>query len=87
MLKKMDEVEITNGNNFPQNPTISASNNPPTLKRKRNLPGNPGMLIFFFFFSSLYNSLHLLIISIGIFKGNLLFIFYLICVQILKQKL
>ncbi|XP_045825725.1 zinc finger protein NUTCRACKER [Trifolium pratense] len=41
MLKKMDEVEITNGNNFPQNPTTSASNNPPTLKRKRNLPGNP----------------------------------------------
>ncbi|KAK2380801.1 indeterminate(ID)-domain [Trifolium repens] len=37
----MDEVEITNGNNFPQNPTTSASNNPPTLKRKRNLPGNP----------------------------------------------
>jgi hypothetical protein len=47
MLKKMDEVEMTNGNNFPQNPTSSASNNPPTLKRKRNLPGNPGMLIFF----------------------------------------
>lgn len=34
----MDEVEITNVN-FSQ--TTSASNNPPALKRKRNLPGNP----------------------------------------------
>lgn len=38
----MDEIEITNG--FPQN-SQGTSNNPPTLKRKRNLPGNPGMLI------------------------------------------
>ncbi|XP_027348187.1 LOW QUALITY PROTEIN: zinc finger protein NUTCRACKER-like [Abrus precatorius] len=36
----MDEGEITNG--FPPNPTGAASNkNPPVLKRKRNLPGNP----------------------------------------------
>ncbi|XP_061352367.1 zinc finger protein NUTCRACKER-like [Gastrolobium bilobum] len=38
MLEKMDDGEITNV--FPQNPT-GASNNPPLLKRKRNLPGNP----------------------------------------------
>jgi len=48
MLKNMDEVEITNAN-FPQNQTTSGSNNPPALKRKRNLPGNPGMLIFSLF--------------------------------------
>ncbi|KAL5151765.1 Zinc finger protein NUTCRACKER [Glycine soja] len=38
----MDDGEISNA--FPhQNPSTAASNNqPPTLKRKRNLPGNPG---------------------------------------------
>ena len=42
MLEKMDDGEISNA--FPhQNPSTAASNNqPPTLKRKRNLPGNPG---------------------------------------------
>lgn len=64
----MDEVEITNVN-FPQ--TTSASNNPPALKRKRNLPGNPGMLIFSLFLSFITLSSPLyMIISIGIFKGN-----------------
>ncbi|XP_061363638.1 LOW QUALITY PROTEIN: zinc finger protein NUTCRACKER [Gastrolobium bilobum] len=36
----MDDGEISNGNFPPQNPTCG-SNNPPVLKRKRNLPGNP----------------------------------------------
>ncbi|TKY48900.1 Zinc finger protein MAGPIE [Spatholobus suberectus] len=41
MLEKMDDGEISNA--FPhQNPSTGASNNqPPVLKRKRNLPGNP----------------------------------------------
>ncbi|KAK7263700.1 hypothetical protein RJT34_31294 [Clitoria ternatea] len=42
MLKKMDEGEIiTNG--LSQNPTggEASNNDPPILKRKRNLPGNP----------------------------------------------
>jgi len=47
MLEKMDDGEISNV--FPhQNPSIAASNNhdqPPILKRKRNLPGNPGKFV------------------------------------------
>ncbi|CAJ1956638.1 unnamed protein product [Sphenostylis stenocarpa] len=40
MLEKMDDGEISNA--FPlQNPSTGASNQPPVLKRKRNLPGNP----------------------------------------------
>ncbi|XP_014491714.1 LOW QUALITY PROTEIN: zinc finger protein MAGPIE [Vigna radiata var. radiata] len=40
MLQKMDDGEISNA--FPlQNPSTAASNQPPLLKRKRNLPGNP----------------------------------------------
>ncbi|XP_027342629.1 zinc finger protein MAGPIE-like isoform X2 [Abrus precatorius] len=36
----MDDGEISNA--FPpQNPSTASSNNPPVLKRKRNLPGNP----------------------------------------------
>ncbi|KAI4322725.1 hypothetical protein L6164_022392 [Bauhinia variegata] len=38
MLEKMDDGEISSG--FPHNPTAT-SDNPPILKRKRNLPGNP----------------------------------------------
>jgi len=48
MLRKMDEGEIIT-NAFPQNLTASAastSNPPPALKRKRNLPGNPGICLF-----------------------------------------
>lgn len=42
MLENMDDGEISNA--FPhQNQSIAASNNQPSiLKRKRNLPGNPG---------------------------------------------
>ncbi|XP_027929934.1 LOW QUALITY PROTEIN: zinc finger protein MAGPIE [Vigna unguiculata] len=40
MLQNMDDGEISNA--FPlQNPSTAASNQPPVLKRKRNLPGNP----------------------------------------------
>ncbi|KAI9093243.1 hypothetical protein K1719_027257 [Acacia pycnantha] len=44
LQQKMDDAEISSG--FPphQNPTghlESSNNNPPVLKRKRNLPGNP----------------------------------------------
>lgn len=42
----MEDSEISNGF-LHQNPTNDASNkNPPILKRKRNLPGNPGKLTF-----------------------------------------
>lgn len=41
----MEDSEISNGF-LHQNPTNDASNNnPPILKRKRNLPGNPGKLV------------------------------------------
>jgi len=54
MLRKMDEGEIIT-NAFPHNLTASAASNtnnpPPALKRKRNLPGNPGMLSFSSFIS------------------------------------
>ena len=44
MLEKMDDGEISNA--FPlQNPSTAASNQPPALKRKRNLPGNPGKFV------------------------------------------
>jgi len=60
MLRKMDEGEIIT-NAFPQNLTASAASNssnpPPALKRKRNLPGNPGMLVSFFFTLSILSSL------------------------------
>ncbi|CAJ1978884.1 unnamed protein product [Sphenostylis stenocarpa] len=65
MLRKMDEGEIIT-NAFPQNLTASAASNsnnnpPPALKRKRNLPGNPGMLVSLIFrlsvFSSVYSKL------------------------------
>jgi len=40
----MDNREISNG--FLHEITTSSSNeNPPILKRKRNLPGNPGKLL------------------------------------------
>ncbi|KAG4985916.1 hypothetical protein AAZX31_12G112300 [Glycine max] len=46
MLRNMDEGEIMTNIAFPQNLTASAAssdhnNPPPSLKRKRNLPGNP----------------------------------------------
>jgi len=44
MLEKMDDGEISNA--FPlQNPSSAASNQPPILKRKRNLPENPGKFV------------------------------------------
>ncbi|RDY12411.1 Zinc finger protein MAGPIE, partial [Mucuna pruriens] len=53
----MDDGEISNA--FPhQNPSTAASNNqPPSLKRKRNLPGNPGKLVLYFM--PCYHSQHL----------------------------
>lgn len=53
LLEKMDDGEISNIG-FPQEnhpPTAASSNNtnpPPVLKRKRNLPGNPGKSIYIY---------------------------------------
>ena len=76
----MDDGEVSNG--FPHQNQTGASNNPPTLKRKRNLPGNPGNKLVLSFIYSLFSAsmfslflyfLDLFFGIISIFKGNFFF--------------
>lgn len=41
MVEIMNNTQISNGF-LHQNTTTVSNDNPPLLKRKRNLPGNPG---------------------------------------------
>lgn len=75
MLKKMDhEGEMITNIGFPQNQTTTAASKsnsiPPVLKRKRNLPGNPGMLIDYSQLLSLFLLLFNLSLSLQLYDDH-----------------